>query len=473
MKKTFSPFILLMCFGCMVWMFTNTGCANIIPPGGGPLDSLPPVLVASTPRDSSTNTTANKITLSFNEYVEVQNAQENVLVSPTPDNMPLVDYRLRTVTIKLKDTLEPNTTYSINFGNAIKDVNEGNVLKNFIYVFSTGKTIDNNTLSGKVVLSETGGTDSSLIVVLHRNLDDSAVAKDKPRYIAKLDGQGNFIFHNLPEGTFALYTIPNEYSKRYDDSTKLFAFNDKPVVISKEAKPIVLYAYNYPKVVVPPKPAGTTGGTKTTNAATQDKVIKYSSNLQVGGKQDLFTDLILSFNRKVFRFDSNSVLLTTKDFTPVANYHFTADTNNTRFHLSYKWAPEQQYNLLIKKEAFVDSAGLMLARNDTLKISTKRNEDYGSIKLRFNNLDLSKNPVMLFLQGDKIVESSPLTQRDWSRKFYEPGEYDIRILYDTNKNGKWDPGKFFGVHQQPEIVRDLKIKLVVRANWDNEKEISL
>ena len=218
----------------------------MVPPTGGPRDSLPPVLVRATPNDFATNFAANRIVLEFDEFVDVQNTFENVLVSPTPNNLPVVNYRFRTVNIRIKDTLEPNTTYSINFGDAIKDVNEGNILKNFTYVFSTGSIIDSNTVAGKVIMAETGKVDSTLIVVLHRNLDDSAVVKEKPRYIAKLDGNGNFEFRHLPEGTFALYAIPNEFSRRYDDTTKPFAFADTPINTTNNT-PVTLLAYSIPK----------------------------------------------------------------------------------------------------------------------------------------------------------------------------------------------------------------------------------
>ncbi|MEJ7678965.1 MAG: hypothetical protein WKG06_14140 [Segetibacter sp.] len=77
------------------------------------------------------------------------------------------------------------------------------------------------------------------------------------------------------------------------------------------------------------------------------------------------------------------------------------------------------------------------------------------------------------MQNDKIIESLPLTSTEWQRKLYNPGEYDLRILYDNNKNGKWDPGKFFGIHTQPEIVITINTKLSVRGNWDNEPTITL
>lgn len=469
MKKTtsvyFSLFIILI---STLLIIGNSGCANIIPPVGGPKDSLPPVLISATPKDSSVNFTGNRIVLNFNEYVEVQNTFENVLVSPTPVTVPNITYHFRTVNIKLRDTLEPNTTYSINFGDALKDVNEGNINKEFTYVFSTGRTIDQNRLSGKVILAETGKIDSTLIVVLHRNFDDSAVAKDKPRYIARLDGKGRFHFNNLPEGTFAMYAIPNEFSHHYDDTTRPFAFLDKPVVTT-DSTPINLYAYTLAK---PDTVATAKKKTEKTSDRKQDKQLRFQTTLEAG-RQDILKTLRLTFSKPVTTYDSAKIILADKDLKPLNNYTIAADTNKTAFIISYKWPASTDFNLLIDKNAFKDTAGLTLAKNDTIKFTTKREEDYGSIRLRFKNLDISKNPVLQIVQSDKIIESIPLTGREWNQKLFEPGEYDLRILYDTNKNGVWDHGKFFGEHRQPEIVITLNTKLAIRGNWDNEKDITL
>ena len=143
------------------------GCASIIPPQGGPRDSLPPRLIKASPADSTRNFTGNRIAFSFYEFVDLQNIQENLLVSPSPKTNPLIESKLNTVTVRIKDSLEPNTTYSLNFGNAIKDYNEGNVMKEFTYTFSTGPYIDSLELHGKVILAENGRADSTLIVLLH------------------------------------------------------------------------------------------------------------------------------------------------------------------------------------------------------------------------------------------------------------------------------------------------------------------
>ena len=121
--------------------------------------------------------------------------QSDLIVSPNPNQTPYVTSHLQTVTINLKDTLKPNTTYAIDFGNALKDVNEGNPYKNFTYVFSTGNSISNGVLNGQVQLAQTGTADSTLIVILHKNLNDSAIKKIKPDYYTRLDSGGHFRFH--------------------------------------------------------------------------------------------------------------------------------------------------------------------------------------------------------------------------------------------------------------------------------------
>ena len=183
-----SVFILLL---IAISVTSGPGCANIIPPQGGPKDSLPPVLIKATPGDSTRNFTGNKITFTFNEFIDVQGIQENLNVSPSPGINPKIDFKLNALSVKLVDSLESNTTYSINFGDAIKDFTEGNTLKGFTYTFSTGRYIDSLELKGKVILAETGKIDTTLIVLLHTSPADSAIIKERPRYVAKLDGTGS------------------------------------------------------------------------------------------------------------------------------------------------------------------------------------------------------------------------------------------------------------------------------------------
>ena len=121
-----------------------------------------------------------------------------------------------------------------------------------------------------------------------------------------------------------------------------------------------------------------------------------------------------------------------------------------------------------------DTLGQQLLKPDTLNFSTKSKSEYGDIRIRFRNLDLSKNPVLQFVQGDQLKYSFPLTSQQISVTLLEPGDYGLRILNDNNKNGKWDPGIFFGKHQQPEIVKPVPRKTTtIKAGLDNQIEIVL
>jgi len=447
---------------------TVSSCANIIPPGGGPRDSLPPRLIGALPKDSAVNVFPKIINLTFDEYVTLQGVNENLIISPTLKNVPLVDNKLRVVTIKIKDSLEANTTYSLNFGDAIKDVNEGNILKGFTYVFSTGKVIDNYTYSGKVFLAENGKIDTTLIVILHKILDDSAIVKERPRYYTRINGKGDFKFKNLSVGTFRAFVLPNDYTKKYDDSTKLFAFRDKPIIMSNNNPYDTLYAYQeYKQVVKISSPVASTD-----KNLKEDKRLKYTSDLE-GGQQDLLSNLTLTFNRKIKLSDSSKIVFGDSNFTSLKDYTLSLDTGKTKLTLSYKWKELNYFRLVIPKESVMDTAGMMLPKKDTIKFTTKKEADYGSIQLKFTNLNLTKNPVLQVVQSDNIVESIPLTSFELIRKLYKPGSYDLRILYDANKNGIWDAGSFGKIKRQPEIVRLIPKVFTVKGNWDNEVTIVL
>ncbi|RYG31659.1 MAG: hypothetical protein EOO01_35145, partial [Chitinophagaceae bacterium] len=196
--------ISLIAFGFIGFttIISGPGCANIVPPQGGLKDTLPPEITRVSPRDSTKLFTGDRINFVFNEYIDLDNVQQNLIMSPLPASTPNVSRKLNTMTVKLRDTLEPNTTYAINFGNAIKDVNEGNVMKNYTYIFTTGQYFDSLQFAGKVILAETGEIDTTLTIMLHRSADDSALFKEKPRYVTKTDNTGSFRFRNLPGGTY-------------------------------------------------------------------------------------------------------------------------------------------------------------------------------------------------------------------------------------------------------------------------------
>ena len=452
-----------------------SSCANIVPPQGGPRDSIPPLLLKVTPGDSTRNFTGNRIVFSFDEFIDVQNIQDQLLVSPSPVINPSVDYRLNTVTVRIKDTLDANTTYTINFGNAIRDYTEGNPLRGFTYTFSTGPYIDSLELKGNVVLAETGKLDTTLLVMLHTSPDDSAVVKEKPRYVAKLDSKGEFHFKNLPPKTFYLYALKDEGgTRRYFNDRQLFAFADKPVLMSGNMTPQTLYAYSVRPPVRATVPAGLniSKGRKNTET-TPDTRLKFLTNLS-NDQQDLLGDLIIRFEQPLRTFDSSRMKLYTDSvFNPVSSYRLVKDSTNKNIILSTSWKENTGYHLVLDREFASDSAGKKLLKTDTVSFTTKKLADYGSLKLRFRNLELSKKPVLQFVLNNNITRSVALTSDAYEQALFFPGDYELRILYDTNGNGVWDPGKFFQLHLQPEIVVPVERRITVRPNFENDIEIQL
>ncbi|HZI69047.1 MAG TPA: Ig-like domain-containing domain [Hanamia sp.] len=452
---------------CYYLSVVTSGCAQIGMPMGGPRDTTPPVLVNANPPNKTLHFNSKKVVFSFDEYVHVQDIQKYLLVAPEPKIVPNVTSKLRTVTIQIRDTLQPNTTYSFQFGDAIQDINENNPIHNFTYVVSTGSYIDSLTFNGNVTLAETGKVDSTMLAALYRNLDDSAVYREKPTYVARLDSSGNFYFRNLAAGTYHLFALSGEGGqKMYNNPSQLFAFADSAIHINQNVQPVKLYAFAQEKNVKPVS--------KTPAAVAKKpgpKILKYTTSISEG-TQDLLNPLTLSFPVPLKNFDSSKIKLTDTLFTPIAGTTVSIDTSKTIVTVNNNWKEDTKYKLLIEKDFATDTLNDSLPKADTLTFKTKRETDYGSIKLHFTNLDKITHPVLQFVKDNKVVDSFKLTSPTFTQKLFAPGEYELRILNDQNDNGTWDPGNY-DLKKQPEIVIPVRKKLNVRADWDNEADYIL
>ncbi len=440
----------------------SSGCAQIGMPTGGIKDTLAPKLIRAIPAVGSRNVISNKITLEFDEYIDVNDLQQNLLISPLQNRNPSIVANPRSITLKFRDSLLPNTTYNINFGNAVRDINENNVLKNLTYVFSTGSSLDSLTLNGKVTLAETGGTDSTLLVLLYRNAVDSTVKSKKPNYIAKVNADGTFNFTNLPAASFKIYALKDgDGGKTYNSLSEIFAFsNDEISTLKNEKASLLAYAQELPK----------DNKTGSSSKPVIDKKLRVTNNIQ--GTKDLLEPLEITFNNPFKTIDTAKIYLTDTLYKPIKLLHYSTDSTSKKIIINAKWVPENNLILIIDKDAVQDSADNKLTKSDTVRFTTKRAEEYGRLTLRFNDLDLSKNPVIQFVLGENVKYSYPLLSSTYTNARFPPGEYNVRILYDKDKNGKWTPGNY-SKKVQPEMVVALPQKLSVRADWDNEREINL
>ena len=443
------------------------GCANIVPPLGGPKDSLPPVLVKATPQVGQTGFTSNRITLEFDEYINLDNLLQELIINPPPERIPDIAGRLKQVSIKIKDTLKPNTTYSFQFGNAIKDVNENNPFRNFTYVFSTGAYINTLTLGGTVLNAKTGLPDSTMLVILHTSPDDSAVAKEKPRYATRPNGKGQFKFEYLPAQNFYVFTLKDEGFKRYTSNQTPFGFLGNAVAAGSADSSLLLRFFVNEKEEPKKTPTLPERGKKL-----DDKPALRYQHTAGSQEQDILSPFSIKFETPLRSWDSTGLVLTDTLYTPLAGARFTLDTSHKILTLQYPLKPESRYVVLAPKQFATDTAGLTTARADTIKINTKSEEDYGSVKFSFAGIDTVGTPLLQFVQNDAVVKTLPIEQGKLQVKLFTPGEYTLRILYDTNGNGKWDTGDYWK-KRQPERVDAISLKCNIRANWQNEFDITL
>ena len=182
-------------------------CASVGNPGGGPRDEDPPRFVGSSPRPYSVNVTPSRVVITFDEVVNVKDAFSKVAVSPVSKSMPRVSSQGRRVTVEFQDTLLPNTTYTIDFGDAIEDNNEANKLHGFSFSFSTGEVLDSLRVSGMVLGAADLEPQQGMLVGIQSQLADSAFSTLPLERVARTDDRGRFIIRGLKPGSYRLFAL--------------------------------------------------------------------------------------------------------------------------------------------------------------------------------------------------------------------------------------------------------------------------
>lgn len=205
-----------------------TRCAQITPLSGGKKDTTPPKILKSVPENASVNFTAQEVDIQFDEYITVKDLANQLVVTPQLSETPDIEASGKKLKIKFTSPLKANTTYKLFFGNAIMDIRENNSLQNFEYVFSTGNSIDSLKLSGQVINAfDKQPADKLLVGLYNADALDSIVYKEKPLYISKTDGTGNFKFNYLPDASFKIVAIRDQNKNfLYDGSEEQIAFSN-------------------------------------------------------------------------------------------------------------------------------------------------------------------------------------------------------------------------------------------------------
>ena len=220
-----------------------SGCAKRGNPTGGPVDSIPPVLVNANPKLNSTNFDSEEIRLTFDEFVKLDKVQDQLIISPPVEKSGYEIKPLTGVTkkvfLKFIDTLDINTTYTINFGNSIKDNNENNPLTFFSYTFSTGETIDSLYVKGNISDAYDIVTDEYVSIHLYRidsTLNDSIIFNKRPTYISNSLDSTSYTFKSLKEGKYlivAMKDVDNNYF--FDPFYDKIGFIDSLITLPKDS----------------------------------------------------------------------------------------------------------------------------------------------------------------------------------------------------------------------------------------------
>lgn len=508
-------------------------CANRGSPTGGIKDIIPPQILRTIPENYSLNFEADEIRIYFDEYVKFKDLNKQLIISPPMNNTPEITplgLPQKYVSIKILDTLKPNTTYAINFGTSIVDNNEGNPLSYFRYVFSTGNVLDSLSLKGYVKDALERKTDDFVSVMLYEidsAYTDSLVFKAKPRYVTNtLDSVTEFKIQNIKAGTYQLIALKEENQNfTYQPRTDKIGFIKQLVSLPKDTstshelqlfkreldnqllRPFVVSSNkiglgfegnpNLDSLTI--KPFGKKiEKHKLTKSADSDTIfywfkseklidsLEFQVPVKNGNKsyvirtREIDNDSlkisskpsgVINFNEQfeivsnnpLTEIDSNKFSLIDKDSIDV-DFKIIEDHFNSNLKIALNLDQSQRYSLRLLPGALTDFFG---EQNDTLNFSirTKTFDDYGSARINVFN---TKYPIIVQLTNESgdVKFSKYLTQSDpIDFNAIDPGVYYLRVIQDTNANGKWDSGHFIN-KKQPEKVSYFSDKLEVRAGWE-------
>lgn len=204
------------------------GCARMGSPDGGWYDETPPRVIGANPAEGAVNVKAKQFYVDFNEFIKIENASENVIVSPPQTEAPEIKSQGKRISIKLVDSLKANTTYTIDFSSSISDNNEGNPLGNYIYTFSTGNRIDTLEVAGYVINAENLEPVKGILVGLYDNLSDSAFCKLPMLRVARTDSRGHFIVRGVAPGRYHIFALQDQDGDyRYGQRSEMMGFSDQ------------------------------------------------------------------------------------------------------------------------------------------------------------------------------------------------------------------------------------------------------
>ena len=508
-------------------------CARRGTPTGGPKDTTPPVLLKAEPENLTTEFKAKKIKLYFDEYIKLEDVQNQLIVSPPLKYNPEVSPQggaSKYVEIILKDTLLENTTYTLNFGQSIVDNNEGNPNSFLTYVFSTGTYIDSLTVSGVVKDAFNKKADEFISVMLYEidtAYTDSTTFNKPPNYITNtLDSTTIFQLKYLKAGKYAIIAIKDESKNNvFDQNTDKIGFIEDTVSLPTDTvyllnlfKEFPNYSLKTPNYAAANKIIfGYSGGDVKLDIEALTEIPDSISTLVVKDpekdtlnywftpfeidsiifkvtnerlkKIDTFTvktrklaadSLMLSPSHRskinfadefyitssipVVAIDTTKMAIFNKD-TIAVNFKAQLDTAKNRMLMDFEKEADEIYFLNLLPNSITDFFG---ETNDTInyRLSTGGYADFGNLRLNLAGEITYPIIVQLTDVKEKLYREIYVSEaKTLDFNTLEPGNYLVRIIFDSNGNGKWDTGNYLK-KIQPEKVIYYPSVIEMRANWE-------
>jgi hypothetical protein len=574
-----------------------THCAQITSPTGGKKDETPPLALKYSPQNESTNFSAQTITITFDEFFVLENASEQVLISPILKPKPNFKIKGKSLVIDLKEcVLQDSTTYTFFFGEAIKDLHENNILHDFYYVFSTGDYVDSLSIRGFVQNAFDLKPQEKTFVMLYTCTNDtipcdSLPYRVQPKYIAQTKTDGSFTLRNLSEKDFRIFALKDQNRNFIFDMGEEIAFLDSlitPKVVAHDCNhhadslmveqdslqtiatdtvfqqgkhnhidPDFVELFMFTELdstirilknevldsvhiqisfscptaaltfstispstenVADSIPWNVTLWSKERDTATvwfpyfiNDSIylvvnhkdipldtleftLKKQSVLQptkrkgsveteivapklnisnnVSGRFPFFLTLELKFDAPIFSCTTEGTRFFIGNDTigmPPPLFH-KSDSYFQKLSYNYRFKEKTSYKMLIPSGAFTDILG---RSNDSITISftTDDTDIYGTLLLDVT-IPEDAPPLLLQLLTEKeqVLQQHSVTQNVIVNFGYlKPAKMMLKVIYDTNNNGKWDAGNYLK-KIQPESVRYFDKIIEIRANWDIEEE---
>lgn len=534
----FSLFLMIISF--IVTTILYQGCASIQTPTGGPRDSIPPKVIKETPANFTTNFRSDEIDIQLDEYFKISNESKEFSISPAMDKNPFFKVRKKILNIQLQDTLAPNTTYTINFGRGLVDYNEGNVLKNYMYVFSTGNKIDSLTISGSVTNTLTKKPVLDATVFIIPIGQDTIFGKRRANIFTTTDSAGNFNLKYLRANTYKIYALEEEGGDRvYNSPNEEIAFLSEPLVFTKDTAGIklelfkqearsfrivdrkiekdgkILFIFNQQlkkpgirilqpeqldqsKIVELSRTNDTLsmwtakmdfdsiqvaitneGKDIDTSVIRRNKKDEYNRELRISDNVPSSrikpgTDLVLTFSAPIGDKIDPSKITFLQDSISISGLRIIRDTSSTRKYVfKYPWRLEKSYILKLDENAFTGRFG---GTNKPFEKIFSRDEElnYGNLALSVAVPDTARQYIVQLLnEKDELLRENTINKNTVIQyNMYSVGKYHFRVVYDANRNSKWDTGDVYA-KKQPEKIWNAAVEITLRANWELEEKLSI